>query len=217
MNPLFIYFIGLSFFASLTVYFTSRPAELYLKLFPPFLFTTASIELLGHYLTSIGKYNLSIYNFFTVIEFCFYFFVLSQIVARPKMKMIIKSTIVVYAATALINIFFFQGTKMFHTVTYSIGCLLVVIFCIYYFWELFRLPKSIKLQKNPAFWICTGLLFFYCCGFPLYGFINYLVSISTLLRDNFFTIVTILNIFLYSLFTIGFLCRIETPKYTSSQ
>ena len=217
MNPLFIYFIGLSFLASLTVYFIPRPAELYLRIFPPFLFITVGVELLGYYLTSIGKYNVYIYNFFTVIEFCFYFFVLSQVVSRVKMKRIIKGTIVLYASAAFINIFFLQGTKMFHTVTYSIGCLLVVIFCIYYFWELFRLPKSVKLQKNPAFWICTGLLFFYCCGFPLYGFINYLVSISTLLRDNFFTIVTILNIFLYSLFTIGFLCRIRIRKYTSSQ
>jgi hypothetical protein len=215
MNPLFIYFIGISFVASLSVYFVPKPAQLYLKVFPPYLLATASVEVLGHYMDTIGKPNVFVYNFFTVIEFCFYFFVLSQVITNLRMKKVMVATIIIYAAGALVNIFFFQGAKkMFHTVTYSIGCLLVAVSCIYYFWELFRLPKSVKLHLNPAFWICTGLLFFYICGFPLYGFINYLVSVSVLLRDNFFVIVTILNIFLYTLFTIGFLCRIRIRKST---
>lgn len=216
MNPLFIYFIGISFVASLTVYFVPKPAQLYLKIFPPFLLATASVELLGLYMQERNSSNLKIYNFFTVIEFCFYFFVLSQVIANLRMKKVIIATIFIYAAGAAVNILFFQGAKKtFHTVTYSIGCLLVTVYCIFYFWELFKLPKSIKLHLNPAFWICTGLLFFYICGFPLYGFINYLVSVSVLLRNNFFLIVTILNIFLYTLFTIGFLCRIRIKKSTS--
>ncbi len=217
MNPLFIYFIGISFLASLTVYFFNRPAPFYLKLFPPFLLATLAVELNGLYLSGIGKSNVTQYNFFSAFEFCFYLYIISLVIFNIKMRKIIWITIAAYAVAATINILFFQGKNTFHTLTYSIGCLLVVIFCIYYFWELFRLPKSVKLQNNPVFWICSGLLFYFCCGFPLFGFINYLVSVSTLLRDNFFTIVTILNIFLYSLFTIGFLCRIKIRKYTSLQ
>jgi tellurite resistance protein TehA-like permease len=130
-------------------------------------------------------------------------------------KGIIRVTVVLYALAAVSNILFIQKMKTFHTVTYSLGCLLIVLFCIYYFFELFRLPKSVKLKHNPAFWICTGLLFFYCCGFPLYGLINYWSDISKLILKNFDKIITILNIFLYTLFTIAFLC-IRTRKYTLS-
>ena len=130
-------------------------------------------------------------------------------------KKIIRITILFYAITATTNIVFIQKMKTFHTVTYSLGCLLIVVFCIYYFLELFRLPKSVKLKNNPAFWICTGLLFFYCCGFPLYGLMNYWIGISKLILQNFSNIVTILNIFLYTLFAIAFLC-IKTRKYTLS-
>ncbi|MGN6292174.1 MAG: hypothetical protein ACTHMV_05460 [Chitinophagaceae bacterium] len=217
MNPLFIYFIGISFLASLTVYFFSKPAALYLRLFPPFLLISLVVELSGMYYSRSGRANTLQYNFFSVFEFCFYLFVLSQVISNAKMKKAVWITTGLYALTATINILFIQGKDVFHTITYALGCLLIVIFCIYYFWELFRLPKSVKLQKNPAFWICSGLLFYFCCGFPLFGLINYLVSVSTLLRNNFFTIVTILNIFLYSLFTIGFLCRIRIRKYTSLQ
>ena len=119
-----------------------------------------------------------------------------------------------YALTAVINIVFIQKMKAFHTVTYAFGCLLIVVVCIFYFLELFRNPKSVKLTSNPAFWICSGLLFFYCCGFPLYGLLNFISGIS-LIINNFFAIIIILNIFLYSLFTIAFLCRLKIRKYTS--
>jgi hypothetical protein len=122
--------------------------------------------------------------------------------------------IFLYTVAAICNIVFIQKMKTFHTVGYSVGCLLVVIFCINYFFELFQLPKSVNLVNNPAFWICSGLLFFYCCGFPLYGFIKLWTNVPLVVK-NFNAIISLLNIFLYSLFTIAFLC-IRTPKYTSS-
>lgn len=212
--PIYVYFIFVSFLASLTVYFTSRNNYLYLKLFPPFLLATIIVESFGNYLGSIEKSNTDIYNFFTVFEFCFYLWVISLITSNKQVKKIARLTVIFYVLVAVVNIIFIQKMKAFHTVTYAFGCLLIVTFSIYYFFELFKLPKSVKLKNNPAFWICSGLLFFYCCGFPLFGLANFLSGISPLIIKNFHSIIIILNIFLYSLFTIAFLCRIKTRKYT---
>jgi hypothetical protein len=211
--PLYVYFICLSFLISLSLFYRIKGFS-YLKLFPPFLFVTLVTEILASYFWSIGRNNLGLYNFFTVFEFCFYLFVIRLIIGSKKVKIIIQLTCILYAIAAIVNILFIQSMKTFHTVTYSIGCLLIVIFCIYYFLELFRLPRFVNLVANPAFWICSGLLFFYCCGFPLYGLVNYWQDISPLVLNNFTTIFTILNIFLYSLFTIAFLCN-KTMNYTS--
>jgi len=209
-----MYFIAASFLVSLSVYIRTESSN-YLKLFPPFLLSTLVVELLGSYLGHVEKNNVILYNFFSVFEFAFYLFIISLAISNPVMKRIIRISAVLYIIVAVINILFIQKMKTFHTITYSLGCLLIVISCIYYFLELFRIPQSIKLKNNPAFWICSGLLFFYCCGFPLYGLINFWSDISKLVVRNFGEIVTILNIFLYSLFTIAFLC-IKTQKYTSS-
>jgi hypothetical protein len=212
--PPYIYAIAISFLASLTVYLKLRASDRYLRLFPPFLLATLLAELLA--ITYLHKQNIFVYNFFTTFEFFFYLRILSLVISRVQAKRIIRISAVLYVFAAVINIFFIQKTKMFHTITYAFGCLLVVTFCIYYFLELFRLSKSVQLKNNPAFWICSGLLFFYCCGFPLYGLINVWSGISKLILKNFDQIVTILNIFLYSLFTIAFLC-IRSRKYTLSQ
>jgi|SRR5688572_21470743 len=212
---LYFCFVVISFLVSLTVYFTPK-SSIYLKLFPPFLLATFLVELFALYLITIKQSNVTLFNFFTTFEFCFYLWIISLIISNKKMKKIIRVTLIVYVFTAIINILFIQKIKTFHTVTYSLGCLLIVLFCIYYFLELFRLPKSMQLKYNPAFWLCSGLLFYYGCGVPLFGLVNFVNGLPRLIIKNFQTIVTIMNIFLYSLFTIAFLCRIKTRKYSLS-
>jgi hypothetical protein len=208
----YIYFIALSFIISLFTYKDSKHS--YLKFFPPFLFATLVAESVASYLTSINKNNLYIYNVFTAFEFCFYIFFISNVISNKKAKTVIRLSCAVYLLISIINIFFIQGLFTFHTITYCLGCLIIVALCIYYFLELFRSPKSIKLSVEPAFWICSGLLFFYCCGFPLYAFANFWVKFRFVI-ENIEAFLTILNIFLYSLFTIAFLCS-RTRNYISS-
>lgn len=210
--PVYYYFIVLSFLVSLMIYTTPRFS--YLKLFPPFLLTTLAVEYVGSYLNYKGVNNLYIYNFFSALEFSFYLILISLMVKSPRMKKGLVIASVAYAAVAFTNIIFIQGMKTLHTVTYSLGCLAIVAACFYYFYELFRQRNAIKLTRNPAFWICSGLLFFYCCGFPLYAFVNFWFRYKWMIQ-SFEDIVMILNIFLYSLFTIAFLCS-RTRKSISS-
>jgi hypothetical protein len=100
--------------------------------------------------------------------------------------------------------------------TYSLGCLLIVAFCIYYFWELFQQSHSITLSREPAFWICSGLLFYYACTFPIYGLTNLLERLPKVIIKNLLLIFDLLNIFLYLSFTIAFLCRVKPRKSMSS-
>jgi len=211
---LYIFFIAISFLVSLSVYIRPKGVPAYLKFFPPFLLATLIVEITAVYITKYGKHNVTLYNFFTTFEFCFYMWILHMLVKNKRVRLILVSTIPIYAIAAVYNIIWKQGMDRFHTVTYSMGCLLIVIFSTYYFLELFRLPKSVKLANNPAFWICSGVLFFYCCGFPLYAFINFWIQFEWVVK-SFNDIFNILNIFLYSLFTISFIC-VRTRKYTLS-
>jgi hypothetical protein len=212
--PLYIYFMAVSFLVSLFVYLRVNKVS-YLKWFPLFLFSTVVIECVGIYLANKGKSNTVLYNFFTLFEFSYYIILISQAINTRKAKKILYSVVAIYLVIALFNIFFIQK-NVFHSITYSLGCLLVVACSVYYFFELFQQPKSSSLLREPAFWICTGLLFYYSCSFPLMGAINFLNVIPPLLFNNAITFLTILNILLYSLFTIAFLCQLKIRKYTLS-
>jgi len=197
--------------ASITIYF--RPAsELYLKLFPIYLFVAVVMGEIGPYLAMHNKTNALLYTIFIILEFIFYFFVLYQIVKSRKLKKIIINVLWIYPLLALINIFFIQKAQGFDSMSYAVGCLLVAIMCIFYFYELFQFSNSNKLSREPSFWICTGILFNYCCLFPIFSFIIFFHNPPLFIIKNLEMIRFIINIFTYLLFTIAFLCRIKINK-----
>jgi hypothetical protein len=199
------------FFSSLSVYFQADP-PFYLKLFPFFLSLTLVIEAIGSYLTNHDRTNIPLYNFFSVFEFVFYFFLLREIISNKRIRKFTLYLFWIYPLLSTINILFVQKISQFHTMTYSLGCLLVVFISIFYFFELFQMKQSIKLSRDPAFWICSGLLFFYSCTFPLFGLLNFLNNAPLFIDRNLGSILTIMNVLLYLLFTIALLCRISIRK-----
>lgn len=154
-----------------------------------------------------GTVNI-LYCCFTAFEFEYYLFVISFSTYNATVKKIIFGVLVVYPVLVFINMYFIQPQK-FHTITYSLGCLLVVTACINYFFELFQSTNSVNLVKEPAFWICSALLFFYCCTFPLVGLWNHLSGLPEIILKNLGNIMTLINVLLYCLFSIACLCTIR--------
>lgn len=183
----------------------------YIKVFPFFLLVTVIIEIIGYELWMNGVNATLLYNFFTTLEFEFYLFLLYNIIQNPKFRKAIFYGICIYPLLVIANICLIQ-INTFHTITYAFGCLLIVVVCIYYFFELFQYPKSIDLKREPAFWMCSGLLFFYCCSFPLFGLLNFLHDVSGVILRNLASIVMILNILLYTSFIIAFVCNWKVRK-----
>ena len=213
--PYNYYFIALSMITAFAM-FSRKGIPLYLRLFPYFLLVTFVTEILGWQLANEDKNNAAIYNFFSVAAFIFYSYLIMQVIYSKKAKYIIRLVIIIYTVVSLFNILFIQKLDGFHTMTYSLGCFLIVVESIYYFLELFQYPRFINLMREPAFWIVSGLLFFYTCTLPVLGVVNYLISFPMVIMSSLQQLIIILNVLLYSLFTIACLCRINFRRYTSS-
>lgn len=208
--PPSIIFELICFIISLTLFF-QKGTPFYLKLFPLFLLVTILIEVTGIILWRLGKSNIILYNLFGVFSVMFYLYFIKNIIHSKSVKKIIIGAISIYPLLVFINVRFIQ-VNAFHSITYSIGCLLIVAACVYYFFELFQLKQSIKLIREPAFWICSALLFFFTCTLPFIGMTNFLDKVSPVIAQNLAAILAIINFLLYSLFTIAFLCRIKISK-----
>jgi hypothetical protein len=200
----------MAFLSSLALYL--QPGrEMYLRFFPPFLFLCCIAEMTSVYLALHNRSNLNFYNVYTILVCCYYYLTIYWIIDNPKVKRVILCILVLYPLVSLLNIIFIQKTTSFHTITYSLGCLIVVALCIYYFFELFQLTRTGNLLRQPAFWICSGLLFYYSCTFPLYGVTN-IVPVAVV--RNLMIVFQLLDVLLYLSFTIAFLCRLRVRKST---
>jgi hypothetical protein len=207
--------VFLSFLSGLTTYFRPR-ASLSLRVYPFFLFLTLNVEIFGKYLADHRQNNIELFNFFGVFEFTFYFWVLRHFIRNSVAKKIIFHLVWIYPLLSLIIIIFIQGINIFNTITFSLGSLFIVVITIYYFFELFQLPGSIPVLREPSFWICLGLLIYYSCSFPMYALVTRLgKNTPGFILNNLSTIIDLTNILLYSSFTIAFLWSLRMRKSTS--
>ncbi len=190
--------------------------EFYLKTFTIFLVFSFLIEIITFKMANSGVPTISIYNFFTTFEFCFYLWAIQNIIQNKVVKKWLLYILLIYPIASTINILAVQKIDNFHSITYSIGCLLIIFSCIYYFYELFKNKYAINLVKDSGFWICSGLLFFYSVTFPLFVSANFMTEFPLKFGEYIGVALIILNVCLYSLFSIAFLCRINLRKLFSS-
>lgn len=186
----------------------------YLFAFPVYLTITFLIETWAVWIYYKGGTNTLLYNLFTTFEIVFYIWMFKCIITYKKFKRILSILIFVYPALSVANSFFIQRGG-FHSVTAGLGSLVIVICAIFYFYELFNSEKSVNLIRQPEFWISSGLLFFYSCSFPLFSLINNFYSPSNKIIHAIISLLSIVNILLYSSFIIASLCRIRIRKSSS--
>lgn len=196
-----------------------RIKEKFLKNLILFLSITISVEIIGLLTTYFHQRNLNtiVYNNYLAIEFCFYLYLVLKIIRKKTVKRMIFGVICFYAAIGLVNNMLVQGKHgSFTSITYSLGCFFVISSLLYYFYELMLFPSSISLIKQPAFWICSGLLFFYTSTFSIFGLTNFISKLPTSVYNGISIFITITNIVLYSMFSIAFVCQTQIPKSYSS-
>jgi hypothetical protein len=201
---------GIVFLISLSIYLR-RPVELYLRLFSFYLLFDCLTEFITNYLALHVRNTVLLSSLTTMVQFCFYIYLLREVIHGQKAKRVLFYCLLIFPLIFAGNIFLVQTSQVFQSITYSLGCLLVASACIYYFWELFQSKHSINLTKEPVFWICSGLLIYYVCTFPVLALVNF-IKIDNSFLGTLEIILDILQILLYLSFTIAFICRLRTRK-----
>lgn len=160
-----------------------------------------------------SKSNLWIYNIYYVpqyvLYYLFFYHALDKPVAQLRTFRFICLTVII---GGIGNLLFVQGIDELNTYTIILGSIGVIFFCFHYFRRELLQSSYVKPFQNPMFWITTGALIFHMTTLPYFVFINYLSKYSMKLAITLFTIILFLNIFMYSMYLIAFLCKNPLPK-----
>lgn len=209
---LYFLFIIIAFLSSLTAYSSNNKIG-YLKYFPPFLLLTIFVEITAYIVALKYGNNQFLFNFFTVIGFSFYFFILHKGVKNLLAKKMVLMGMFLYAFYALYSIFFIQGIFIFNSISFGIGTLLLILICIYYFrWQFFTTPIEQDIKRDPLVFICLGLTVFHSISFTYFCGVHIFKSFSPSFIQNMTLICMISNYALYSFFTVAFLINYKYSK-----
>jgi hypothetical protein len=208
---IYLFVLAAAFLAGAVRFRQLRPV--FLRLFVPFLGLSLIAEGIGVVLRTRGIHDHLFFNFFTSFEFLFYSYIYLRLIEQPRKRAIVRYGMLLYPVLFLVNMLFWEGFTHFHTITYRVGSVMVVVWCCFYFGELMRSPGYISILRNPSFWISTGLLFFYT-GFFFYMTAGDKLIYSKLkISDFIFDVISeTLNVILYGCFLIGFVCEGSVKK-----
>lgn len=177
-----------------------------------FLICVLLLEFAAAYVSSMGKPNTWLYNIYNVIEIDTYLLLSYYTTQYRLYKKIIGFCIIVYTIGCAINFLFIQKEDEFHSFTYALGCILLVLASMLYFLSIFRFPQADNIKKQPGFWLATALLFYYIASMPVFGMLNFLKEPPQSLLDNYNLIVGLLNGILYTLLAISMVCHLNWPQ-----
>jgi hypothetical protein len=178
------------------------------------VFITLIVETIGlYYLKVLGKVAGLVYAIFQPVEYTLMAIFFFLIIKSSIIKSIIKISIPFVLIWNIINSLFFQSINGLNTYALLVVSLLFCSWTVVYFLQLLNSFDDEKiLWKNPYFWVCTGVLFFYAGSFFLTCFINFILKNDSVTANKIWPINHMLNIVMYSLYTYGFICQAKYQK-----
>jgi hypothetical protein len=181
--------------------------------FAVFLVFLFGLEFTGMWLGKQKMYtaNAFLYKWIVVpLLFIVYHWVFYKILGKKIKPFVVVSGALLLVLTVLENTFLGKLHFYSASITVSIYCAVLLVFCLIYFYSLIRSPQILHFKSEMAFWFCLGVVIFYVGSFPYLTYYNTAADKPKLIYVTFRWIFIVLNYIMYFLFAIGFLC--SRPK-----
>ena len=156
------------------------------------------------------------YSFINNTSLLFHFIFLSLFIYRASAD---KETFYFYTILFLIFLLVISFSLLTHNLekhsptSFALTNLGLVIFCIFYYYQLFRKTPTLNLLHEASFWITNGVFFSMCATIPVSALKPYLFN--TLPHEAYFLLSSI-NYFSYGVmhlfFIKAYLCSIHPHK-----
>lgn len=204
-------------FASLLILiFRRKKLDKRVQIFIPLLLLSLAVEGARFTLTNDHPIPKFLFSIYTPIEYFLLSLFAISILNSNLIKKMIWGTIPVFVVLSLFVQFKMESSNYFYKyLDVLIEAPLVLTWTLLYVFQLFSDEKTFHFKSNPVFWISMGNLLFFSGSFFSYGFGSYLHNAGQYnLSEAIFWIERVLNIFLYIIYVIGFLCSNQKKLFS---
>lgn len=148
--------------------------------------------------------NLPLLHFYTVVEFLFIMAFFRLALNKAAIKAI-NIIMVAFPVLCLLDLVFIQSIFQYNTYPRPIAALIIIGFCLFYFFKRGEAENQSPWVTEPFNWIVTGLLVYFSSSLLHFAFLNIIYEKAT--REIYFLFGAIhatLVMVMYLLFAVGF-------------
>jgi len=199
-----------------------REIPKYMKRFLLYLFIGGLMAAI--YLTTIffeAKHNMAFFNRVNLISLFFHFVFLSLFIIKIisdhngggfRIMYILLLGLSMGLLTAILNDFCYNTSA----VSFCLSSFLLVLFCLFYYYNIFHNSPTIMLLEEPSFWIITGIFIGMTLSFPMIIFWDFLdLSLKKPTKRLIQSFANIPYIIMHIFFIKAYLCLLNKPKKLS--
>jgi hypothetical protein len=164
------------------------------------------VEMLSKYVLKDGFKGIA-YHLYTIIEFGSLGYVFISNIRVKDLKTLFKFICFIGIASIIllpiVGSFLMAQQYDFYIESSWAICLTAVFFI-----QIIRDDEYIELKTYPLFWVAVGIFMFYVGNLLLFSSVGYLYKLDPVLAKNIFLWINRgLNILMYFMFLVGFLCK----------
>lgn len=149
--------------------------------------------------------NLHIYQLLAPAQYALFAATLGLTIIGTGWRKAIVWSIPLYVMLVLLITYWFQASEEFNSYALSLKHLLLAVWCLVYIREVFHYMKVDRLEREPSFWIASGLLFHALGSFFNDGLMNTMLGESFEAAHTFYFIGVFLSFLLYLMTLVAFL------------
>lgn len=153
-----------------------------------------------------------IHNLSILFHFCFLSIFIIRVIYNERNLKYLVSVFIFFLALIILALSY-NNLQKFLPLAFTISNFGLVIFSIFYYYELFKNIPSKDLKKTPSFWVVTGI--FFCMGafLPVSGTVDYLRGkVSDLIILSLYNVMIFCYIIMHLFFIKAYLCVTHRSK-----
>jgi len=159
----------------LAAYLKHRPAKAkWLSVL--LIFFVVDICLVAYANFTVGSltYNIPAYVLITDISFLCFALVNGFFIKNKKFNRINCVVIILVILFSIVNFLWLEGSKYYNSNSSSLASLVLIIYSIIYYKQQLINPESIFIEKQPSFWVVSGIFIYAAGNFFLFTFYHLL-------------------------------------------
>lgn len=210
-------------------YYKKKPTDKAVGFFAYFLLLTYFIEIIGtipiiiywneplHFLKGTFWYqNFWLHNPYLIISFIVYILYFKWHISRKKIRKLIDKVLLLYVIICIANLIFSDVFLQSNSVvTYLLGSFILLGVIFYYYFEILLSSKILNIKRKISFYISFPALLFFLTTTPLIIYFEYFNNKSPEFVELSQMVLIIMNIFMYSSYSIAFLSLANKRKPTA--
>ncbi len=95
---------------------------------------------------------------------------------RTVLKRLADVVIFAFTVFAIVNFWFIQGVEAFNSNLFTVSCIVLIVFCVLYFYQIIQELPEPHIERMVMFWVGAGVFFYFGTNLILFVTVDSLIA-----------------------------------------